>query len=168
MQRKILVSYELARWTFAWNVRRKPSVSSWVWQPAVRLAATTRRFTNRGDPRITFSWTISWCRRRSTGPSRNARAGGRKTLVRRRSSNRPPVSRPPHYCRARSADQTGLSSVDQRRRRPLALSAHPATSSKTIRIQIRRAVSTLPGEDPRSCNSWLSPAWSFVIMHKQV
>lgn len=85
-------------------------------------------------------------------PSRNGRAGGRKTLVRRRSSNRPPVSRPPRCCRARSADRTGLSSVDRRPRRPSALSARPATSSKTTRTRTPRAASTLPGEDPRSCN----------------
>lgn len=94
--------------------------------------------------------------------SKNARAGDRKTLARRRSGSRPSVSRPPRYCRARSADRTGLSNVDRRLRHPSVPSARPTTSSRTTRIRIRRVASTLPGEDPRNCNSSSSSTWLFV------
>lgn len=164
MQRKILVSYELARWTFAWNVLRKPSVSSWVWQPAVRLAATTRRFTSHGDPRITFSWTTNWCHRRSTHLSKNERADGRKTSAHHKSNSRPSVSRLPRYYRAKSVDRVGLSIVDRRPRRPSIPSTRPTMSSRTTPIRIRLAASILPGEDPRNCNLSISFMWLFVCI----
>lgn len=108
------------------------------------------------------SWITSWCHHQNMHLSKNARVGDRKTLARRRSGSRPSVSRPPRYCRARSADRTGLSSVDRRPRHPSVPSARPTTSSRTTRIRIRRVASTLLGEDPRNCNSSSSSTWLFV------
>lgn len=154
MQRKILVSYELARWTFAWNVLRKPSANSWVWQPAVRLTTTTRRFINRGDPQITFSWSRSWCHRRSTRPSRSAGADGRRISVHRRSGSRSPVNQPLRCCKVRWADRIGLFSVDQRlRHRSTPTPSRLVASSKTaIPTPTRRAVSIPRGEGRPNCN----------------
>lgn len=149
MQRKILVSCVLARWTYAWNVRRKRSASSWVWQLAAApaAAATTRRYTRAGDRRIMCSWTRRWCHRQSTHRSRREGAGERRTLD-RRGITRLPVSRPLRSFRARFLGRVSRCIVGQL---PQQSSVPPRPSrSRTTRTRIPRVASIPPGEDPLS------------------
>lgn len=149
MQRKILVSCVLARWTYAWNVRRKRSASSWVWQLAAP-AATTRRYTRVGDRRTMCSWTKKWCRRQSTRLSRKEEAAVLRISA-RCGNTRPPVNRPPRFFKGKFLDRViNRCTVGQRPRRPSALQPRER-SRATTRIQIPRAGSIPRGGDPRNC-----------------